>query len=127
MHWLLSLLALVFLAYTIIIIKESKEVNWSPKEHLRIPEHIDLSKDQIIDIQKALRAGGYLQGRLTGILNAATIRAIRSYQVDNLLTVTGEPNAETLKRLSVPAPPDTNQAAPTNLLGKQTTEGVPVK
>lgn len=64
-------------------------------------EHIKLTKEEIISLQEALAKAGYFKGKATGVLGAATKRALREYQKANNLKVTGMPNEETLTKLGV--------------------------
>ena len=62
---------------------------------------LKLTKDEIIALQNALITAKVYKGKASGILDTATKRALRRYQQDNKLKVTGEPNEETLAKLGV--------------------------
>ncbi|MDZ7359326.1 MAG: peptidoglycan-binding protein [candidate division KSB1 bacterium] len=62
---------------------------------------LKLSKDEIMKLQNALITAKVYKGKASGILDTATKRALRRYQQDNKLKVTGEPNEETLNKLGV--------------------------
>lgn len=62
-----------------------------------------LNKDEIIALQKALIKTGVNKSKANGIFNAATGNALRQYQKNNNLEVTGEPTEEILTKLGVPS------------------------
>jgi peptidoglycan hydrolase-like protein with peptidoglycan-binding domain len=62
---------------------------------------VKLTKDEITALQNALITAKVYKGKASGILDAATKRALRQYQQDNKLKVTGKPNKETLDKLGV--------------------------
>ncbi|MGH7450838.1 MAG: peptidoglycan-binding domain-containing protein [bacterium] len=64
-------------------------------------EHLKLAKDEIIALQNALINAKVYKGKANGNLDMATKRALRKYQQDNKLKVTGEPNEATLIKLGV--------------------------
>jgi peptidoglycan hydrolase-like protein with peptidoglycan-binding domain len=124
-NWLLGLLGLICLFYSIVILKESREASQAEPESLRIIEQIDLSRADISRIQEALVKADYLRHKPNGLLNAATTRAIRNFQIDNLLMVTGRPTAETLRLLRVSLQSDTSKVGTANrgVFRRQTAQG----
>jgi peptidoglycan hydrolase-like protein with peptidoglycan-binding domain len=71
------------------------------KAMMATAEHLKLTKDEMIALQNALSNAKVYKGKASGILDAATKRALRQYQQDNKLKMTGEPNEETLSKLGV--------------------------
>ncbi|HRP77055.1 MAG TPA: peptidoglycan-binding protein [Rhodocyclaceae bacterium] len=70
---------------------------------------VELSSRQVEDIQEALRNLGYTVGRASGRLDDETRAAIRSYESDHGLLMSGEPSAELLRHMrervgAAPAP-----------------------
>lgn len=61
---------------------------------------IQLSNDQISEVQKILITQEYEIDVLDGTLNAQTKEALREFQEDRGLTITGMPDDETLRALS---------------------------
>lgn len=55
----------------------------------------DLSQDQVMEIQIALQGEGYDPGRADGFMDENTRAAIRDFQRDNDLVVTGTVDEET--------------------------------
>jgi peptidoglycan hydrolase-like protein with peptidoglycan-binding domain len=64
-------------------------------------QRLRLTKNKIIALQKALARSGYYKSTIDGIWGPMTKHSLQLYQQDYFLTVTGEPNAETLKSLGV--------------------------
>ena len=60
------------------------------------------TKDQIIRVQKLLKAGGFYSGEATGIVNAATGEGLKKYQAENDLEATGAINQITLEKMDIP-------------------------
>lgn len=58
-----------------------------------------LDRTQIRNVQHALERHGYQPGQLDGIMGPRTARALRSFQSDNNLPITGMATNETLIRL----------------------------
>ncbi|MEI8342631.1 MAG: peptidoglycan-binding domain-containing protein [Verrucomicrobiota bacterium] len=54
-----------------------------------------------LDVQAALRTKGYYTGSLDGIYGPQTADAIRRFQVDNGISMTGKINGDTLKALGL--------------------------
>jgi peptidoglycan hydrolase-like protein with peptidoglycan-binding domain len=88
-----------------------------------------LSRADIRNIQQKLRQGGLYHGRIDGIEGPGTQQALRSYQQQNGLPVTGSPDQQTVSSLSgtgagvgsstmpnsgtdMNAPPSSNSGAP---------------
>ncbi|GEM_PF-6505158 len=64
-------------------------------------QRLRLTKNEIMALQKALARSGYYKSTVDGILGPMSNHALQLYQRDYSLTITGEPNAETLKSLGV--------------------------
>jgi len=60
----------------------------------------ELNPVQITEMQRLLEQQGYKIGSANGIIGEETMDAIRLYQGTENLTVTGMPNAETLRALA---------------------------
>ena len=60
-----------------------------------------LTKDDVKSIQTALRQAGNDPGIVDGVLGRKTSAALRAYQKDHDLKVTGMPDGETCARLGV--------------------------
>lgn len=60
------------------------------------------TKDQIIQVQKLLKAGGFYSGEANGIVNAATGEGLKKYQAANDLEATGAINQITLEKMDIP-------------------------
>lgn len=68
--------------------------------------------DNVILLQKALQRTGYYQDKTNGILNAGTKRALREFQQQHHLMVTGEPDDATLALLGLRgSSPDSTRTA----------------
>lgn len=63
-----------------------------------------ITKNEVSAVQAALLGRGYLTTRPTGVLNTETRAALRSWQADNQLPVTGRIDRETLASLEVSYP-----------------------
>jgi peptidoglycan hydrolase-like protein with peptidoglycan-binding domain len=61
----------------------------------------DLSAAQVEEVQKRLHAAGHYQGRIDGLIGPQTIAAIRDFQTENQLPVTGTLTPETANALGV--------------------------
>ena len=59
------------------------------------------TKDQIMQGQKFLKEQKLYTGEATGVYNEATRTALRAYQKDNGLTVTGNLNQATLEKMNI--------------------------
>jgi peptidoglycan hydrolase-like protein with peptidoglycan-binding domain len=80
---------------------EKKQAKAPAKAMAATTAPLKLTKDEIIALQNALITAKAYKGKASGILDAATKHALRQYQRDNKLKVTGEPNKETLDKLGV--------------------------
>jgi peptidoglycan hydrolase-like protein with peptidoglycan-binding domain len=63
--------------------------------------HLKLEKEDVVQLQMALKKANYYDGEINGILTAATKRAIRKFQQDHHQQVTGEPTEDVLKMLGI--------------------------
>jgi peptidoglycan hydrolase-like protein with peptidoglycan-binding domain len=54
--------------------------------------NFQFSDDEIKSVQAALRRLGIYSGQVDGILGPDTKRAVKDYQVENKLPVTGQPD-----------------------------------
>ena len=59
------------------------------------------TKDRYIEIQQALYEQGYLSSEPTGIWNQESVAALRQFQADQKLSVTGRINSLTLINLGL--------------------------
>jgi hypothetical protein len=71
-----------------------------------------ISSDRAAEIQNALIKRGYLDGPASGQWDEVTQEAVRHFQSDNRLPVTGTPSAHFLKRLGVSQRPADGYAVP---------------
>lgn len=62
---------------------------------------LKLNKEEIIALQNALSKEGLYKGKMDGVWGKKSRLALRTYQKNNHLTVTGEPNQEVLNRLGI--------------------------
>jgi len=78
---------------------KTKEINarieWQP-----VLCEVNMSKDIIASLQKALSKRGYAPGPIDGVVGRGTLNAIRKYQADNKMA-DGGLTIETLKKLGV--------------------------
>jgi peptidoglycan hydrolase-like protein with peptidoglycan-binding domain len=65
------------------------------------PTTLKLTKQQIELVQDELHQRGYLKTRATGVVDEKTREALRKYQGDNGLPVSGRIDAETMEKLGV--------------------------
>jgi len=105
--FMLVLVATVTMAQTTSTPKEKKStVPQMTAASTASGEHkLQLTKDDIIAMQKALSKAGYLKGKAGGTIDPATTAALREYQKSMKLEVTGWPDAPTLTKLGVPYKP----------------------
>jgi peptidoglycan hydrolase-like protein with peptidoglycan-binding domain len=96
-----------------------------------VPAPVKITPDLIKAAQQKLDDKGYKAGQATGRMNASTRRALRSYQRDEKLKVTGQLNDSTLTHLNVgagstiaSAPADIGRGG--NAAGHDIKEGHPV-
>jgi hypothetical protein len=66
-----------------------------------LPAEVTPSQETIIAVQKELTQLGYYHGRLDGLINAQTERAIRWFQSVDKLPVTGQIDDATLNALQI--------------------------
>ena len=67
----------------------------------RHPDATTATADQMKKAQQALADKGLYKGKVTGRTNAAFRAAVKQYQKDNQLKVTGRLNQETLAKLNI--------------------------
>lgn len=90
------------------------------KQLLQAPWPIEagyLNRDEMIELQTQLSARGHSPGKIDGTFGMATRRAIRSYQLENLLPADGYPTPSLLARIrglgpTLVADQSDDQAAP---------------
>jgi peptidoglycan endopeptidase LytE len=92
------------------------------------------SRSMVRSAQQQLKSSGYYTGKIDGIDGRMTRAAIRKYQADNNLTVTGRLDTDTLQKLGVQQPGGeasrsaagtTPEANPTNNTGGAAASAVP--
>ncbi|MEP7343259.1 MAG: peptidoglycan-binding domain-containing protein [Acidobacteriota bacterium] len=62
---------------------------------------ISIDSERVIQIQRALATRGFYPGETTGVYDDATVEAMRRFQINNKIAVTGYPTAHSLKRLGL--------------------------
>lgn len=62
-------------------------------------KHAAWTADQVKEAQQGLAKGGFYKGKVTGVMDRQTHKAIRAYQKANKLPVTGKLNTELLDKL----------------------------
>lgn len=62
---------------------------------------VNIDSERVIQIQQALAKRGIYSGETTGIYDEATIDAMRRFQINSKIAVTGYPTAHSLKRLGL--------------------------
>src|SRR6476620_1017723 len=62
---------------------------------------IELSKDDMRKVEEALKAKGYDPGKIDGVVDDANRAAIRSFQKDKTLPITGTVDSRTAQELGV--------------------------
>ena len=62
---------------------------------------ISIDSERAIQIQRALATRGFYSGETTGSYDGTTIEAMRRFQINNKISVTGYPTAHSLKRLGL--------------------------
>jgi len=62
---------------------------------------VNIDSERVIQIQQALAKRGLYSGETTGIYDEATIDAMRRFQINSKISVTGYPTAHSLKRLGL--------------------------
>lgn len=78
---------------------EKVETGDTPKPK---PETFRATKEQIVQVQKLLKTGGFYDGEATGTVNTATGEGLKKYQKANDLEATGTINQITLEKMDVP-------------------------
>ncbi len=73
--------------------------------------------------QRELKAEGYYHGRIDGIAGPQTRGALRQYQRDNALPVTGRLTASTANRLGANRPSNESQSAGNSVTGEYSHAG----
>lgn len=63
------------------------------------PRHAAWTKDQIKEAQEGLAKAGLYKGTATGVFNKGTKKALREYQKENKLPVTGRLSDDVLAKL----------------------------
>jgi hypothetical protein len=66
-----------------------------------VSEGLPLTRKLIMDVQRALNREGYNAGAADGSMGPATRKALRRFQRDNALPVTGQIDRETAQRLGI--------------------------
>ncbi|HKX26640.1 MAG TPA: peptidoglycan-binding domain-containing protein [Blastocatellia bacterium] len=82
---------------------ESKLTSQDSAEPVRVPPPVKMRIEpaRAIQIQQALAKRGFYQGQITGKYDQATIEAMRQFQTEEGIPVTGYPTAHALKRLGL--------------------------
>ena len=62
---------------------------------------VELSKDDMKKVEEALKAKGYDPGKIDGVVDDANRAAIRSFQKDKTLPITGTVDSRTAQELGV--------------------------
>jgi hypothetical protein len=62
---------------------------------------ISIDSERVIQIQRALATRGFYSGETTGVYDDTTVEAMRRFQINNKIAVTGYPTAHSLKRLGL--------------------------
>jgi peptidoglycan hydrolase-like protein with peptidoglycan-binding domain len=60
-----------------------------------------LSKDEIMQVERALQTKGYKPGTVDGVMDDSTREAVRAFQKDNSLPITGSIDDKTAAKLGV--------------------------
>ena len=63
---------------------------------------LQLSRNLIKDVQRALKDQGYYDGSIDGVIGPETREAVRNFQIAHRLPVTGQLDEETVKQLGIP-------------------------
>jgi putative peptidoglycan binding protein len=71
----------------------------STKKAAATTHHAAWTKDQVKDAQEGLAKAGLYKGKATGEMNAATRKALRTYQKQNKMPVTGRLSDSVLVKL----------------------------
>ena len=62
---------------------------------------VNIDSARVIEIQQALAKAGFYNGAPTGVYDEATVEAMRQFQANSQIDVTGYPTAHALKRLGL--------------------------
>lgn len=62
---------------------------------------VSIDSERVIQIQQALAKRGFYSGETTGYYDETTVDAMRRFQINNKIAVTGYPTAHSLKRLGL--------------------------
>lgn len=62
---------------------------------------VNIEPARVLQIQQALASRGFYAGEMTGTYDPATVDAMRRFQANNGISVTGYPTAHALKRLEL--------------------------
>jgi carboxyl-terminal processing protease len=79
-------------------VQQPEYFNVAPLQ-LKIPIKLDVTNDDVINVQLMLTALGYDPGRTDGYYNEMTEEAVRAFQEKQLLSVTGEVDRSTADKL----------------------------
>jgi len=76
-------------------------VSFSVSRSYRAPVYSDYSDDLAVDVQRELRRRGYYRGSIDGDVGPGTRNAIRAYQYDRGLSVSGRIDRSLLRALGI--------------------------
>ena len=74
-------------------------MNKSTSKSVKTSKSMKWTTDQIKEAQEGLAKAGFYKGKATGVFNADTKKALKSYQKKNKLPVTGRLDTEVLNKL----------------------------
>ena len=74
-------------------------MNKSTSKSVKTSKSMKWTTDQIKEAQEGLAKAGFYKGKATGVFNADTKKALKSYQKKNKLPVTGRLDNELLNKL----------------------------
>jgi peptidoglycan hydrolase-like protein with peptidoglycan-binding domain len=77
----------------------SQAQDTTAKKTASTSHHAAWTKDQIKEAQEGLAKAGLYKGKATGVLNQDTKKALRAYQKQNNMPVTGRLNDDVLAKL----------------------------
>jgi peptidoglycan hydrolase-like protein with peptidoglycan-binding domain len=77
----------------------SQAQDTTAKKTASTSHHAAWTKDQIKEAQEGLTKAGLYKGKATGVLNQDTKKALRAYQKQNNMPVTGRLNDDVLAKL----------------------------
>lgn len=90
-----------------------------PRRAMMAHERVMLSKDEVTALQNALASAGDYKGKVDGIFGRHTRMALRKYQKDNSLKVTGRPDSETVSKLGITVAPEHMSPSATSAAAKK--------